>query len=174
MASTSFAKKACGLNHSKGEAKRKMNLSNVISDSLSNDASRRTNAEANLKAFESQPTFLFSLLSLVAETQDLGVKLAAAVYFKNTIQSGWDPIKEKNFEKDQVRAGILQVISQNINTPNVRSQLICSLGIILQADLPLGAWNSYSTDIQRALGSTDVVWIHTGLLGLLEFVKSYQ
>ena len=153
-----------------------MNLHNVISDSLSNDALVRSNAESSLKACEVDPQFLLQLVSLIAESQDQRIKLAAGIYFKNKIQASWSPSKEEipKDQKDKIRHCILQVISQNINIPNLRSQLIYSLGVILQNDLQLGHWPSYTSDLQRELGSDDVLRIHTGLLGLLEFIKVYQ
>lgn len=157
---------------------KKMNLQmlQVISDSLSTNAQVRSNAEAALKAYEVEPQFLLTLISLVAESHDIGIKLASGVYFKNRIQAAWDPSKNQLAEDDKIkiRNGILGVISQNIDILNVRSQLIYSLGVMLQNDLHLGLWPSYVTDIQRELGSDDVVRIHTGLLGLLEFIKVYQ
>lgn len=148
----------------------------VISDSLSTDAQVRSNAEAALKSFEAAPQFLLSLISLVAESPDIRIKLAAGVYFKNRIQAAWDPSRNQLAEHDkaEIRNCILRVISQNIDILNVRSQLIFSLGVMLQNDLHLGLWPSYISDIQRELGSDDVVRIQTGLLGLLEFVKVYQ
>jgi hypothetical protein len=149
-----------------------MNLSSLISDSLSHNAQVRSNAEQALKACENDPSFLLELVQIIA-SQDLGIKLAASVYFKNRIQQTYD-LAPGLQEKVKIRSIILQVISQNMDILNVRSQLICSLGAMLRSDLNSGLWPTYINELERELASEDVTRIHTGLLGLLEFVKVYQ
>jgi hypothetical protein len=150
-----------------------MNLSSLISDSLSHNAQVRSNAEHALKACESNPSFLLELVQVIA-SHDQGIKLAASVYFKNRIHQAYDIGEIGEQEKVKIRSIILQVISQNMDILNVRSQLICSLGIMLRNDLNAGLWPTYINELERELASEDVARIQTGLLGFLSFVKVYQ
>jgi hypothetical protein len=149
-----------------------MDLHSLISDSLSHNAQVRSNAEQGLKICESNASFLLELVQIIEKSLDLGVKLAASVYFKNRIQIVYEQMMEE--DKCKIRSIILHVISSNASILNVRSQLICSLGVMLRSDLVSGMWPTYTNDLERELASEDVTRVHTGLIGLLEFVKVYQ
>ena len=53
----------------------------------------RKQAEQNLAALSQQPGFLPVLLRLVLEpSQERAVRLAASVFFKNTVKSKWEDV----------------------------------------------------------------------------------
>ncbi len=65
---------------------------------------------------EVQPGFLVSLLSIIKSDAAINVKQAAAIYFKNRVQQGWDPSKtpcvadhDKLFVRDTLLTVIVQV-----------------------------------------------------------------
>jgi hypothetical protein len=66
---------------------------------------------------------LIALISILRSEADKSVRQAAAIYFKNRVQQGWDPSKKTGIpdhEKAVVRDNILPAIMDVIDIPNIR------------------------------------------------------
>jgi hypothetical protein len=88
------------------------------------DHATRTQVEQQLKTFETNPGFLQALLTILQTLEsDRNVRQAAAIYFKNRIQQGWDPSRKSpihNQEKQSVRDQILSVLVSSIDVLPIR------------------------------------------------------
>ncbi|KAI8909993.1 armadillo-type protein [Powellomyces hirtus] len=136
----------------------------------------RIPAEQELKKVEVSVGFLPAVLQILGSPEaDEAVRQAAAVYFKNRCQRGWDvakgnPLDEQ--DKEFVRQHILQAI---VALPQrLRVQLIACLGSMLSADHLEGRWPQYLPEVMQLVQSSDEQSVHAGVAALYEFVKTYQ
>eukprot|EP00227_Mantoniella_beaufortii_P001487 CAMPEP_0197610596 /NCGR_PEP_ID=MMETSP1326-20131121/53688_1 /TAXON_ID=1155430 /ORGANISM="Genus nov. species nov., Strain RCC2288" /LENGTH=132 /DNA_ID=CAMNT_0043179129 /DNA_START=142 /DNA_END=537 /DNA_ORIENTATION=+ len=128
------------------DAARLQQLSACLAQSLSPDATLRTQAEGFLQAGTTSPGFSILLMRLLAtETAEAQVRQSAAVTFKNLVKTHWvakeadvvgaaAPYHVGDAEKEQVRGLIVGLM---LSAPRlVQAQLSEALSIVSAADFP--------------------------------------
>jgi hypothetical protein len=81
------------------------------------------NAHLNFMKHEMSPGFLIALLTILRADSNKNVRQAAAIYFKNRVQQGWDSAKKTaihDHDKDVVRQNILGVLLEVNEVGSIR------------------------------------------------------
>ncbi|KAI8822933.1 armadillo-type protein [Fimicolochytrium jonesii] len=142
---------------------------------VADDAVRKP-AEEQLKKVEIAPGFLPAVLQILGSSEaNESVRQAAAVFFKNRCQRGWDPSGKLALgeeDKVSIRQNILPAI---VHLPHrLRVQLVACLGSMLQHDNKANRWPEYLTQAMTLVKSSDEGAVSAGVAAVFEFVKSYQ
>ncbi|KNC96420.1 uncharacterized protein SPPG_08317 [Spizellomyces punctatus DAOM BR117] len=140
------------------------------------DHNVRMQAELELRKAEESVGFLPGVLQILGTSDaNVAVRQAAAIYFKNRLQRGWDPESKKPVNEGDklfVRQHILRAI---VELPaNIRVQLITCLGRMLQYDYAQGLWPQFLQDSMNMVQAQDQASVYGGLAAVQEFVKCFQ
>ncbi|KAI9202660.1 armadillo-type protein [Polychytrium aggregatum] len=150
-------------------------LYQIFGASFSSDANVRMQAELELHKLEENDGFVSSLLQIIGTpASEQAVRQAAAIFFKNRIQKGWEPARDKAIgEADRaiVRQSIVEALL--ISPETIRKQLIASISIILNSDYP-DKWPGFLQSLHSMLQSNDSTHVYGGLLLLRELVKVFH
>ncbi|PVU97416.1 hypothetical protein BB559_002046 [Furculomyces boomerangus] len=155
-------------------------LASIFGSTFHPDQLVRSQMEQRLLALEKQPGFLSAVLNLITDqTADQSAKLAAAIYFKNTIRRSWksssvtSPNSELINDSDQLYIK-QQILTSMINVPsNIQTQLQSCIGNMLAGSFP-SEWPEFGLLIYQLLSSNDINTANVGLLGLLELTQIYR
>mmetsp|Transcript_36824 Transcript_36824/g.77254 ORF Transcript_36824/g.77254 Transcript_36824/m.77254 type:complete len:992 (-) Transcript_36824:111-3086(-) len=156
-------------------------LRQILSQSLSPDASTRRNAEAALISAKTTPGHALSVLKVVSISStpqnpnaDMPIRQSAAVHFKNMVKKGW--VKDEDYEVDS--AGTKQflipesdraLIKNNLVDlmctvpPQLQSQCSESIALIAATDFP-SKWDNLLTDLIAKFGDTSNWDVVNGVL----------
>lgn len=146
-------------------------LHECFSATLSADQQQRQQAEQQLRQAERQLGFLGACLDILgAANVEPGVKTAAAVFFKNRVQRGWQPYRDSDDgvdpdEKPYVRERLLPALAGADH--RLRRQLVPVLETIVTADFP----QQWPTLIDQALQLLYTPTMPSAYTGLLIFAK---
>lgn len=117
-------------------------LSQYLSNTVSPDAATRRSAEESLRQGEAQQGFLQLVLQLVgADSTDMVVRQAAALYFKNVVKRLWEGEEEVQIAEQDKAAikGQLVPLMIALGTPQtvrLQSQIGEGLSTIASIDFP--------------------------------------
>lgn len=142
------------------------------------DVNRRREAEIRLRQADQHVGFIGGCLDIVVEPGvAVGVRQAAAVYLKNKVARGWDPVNESHAdridpdEKPVFRERLVPALVKV--APQVRQQLVMVLSTVVQTDYP-HRWPELSGLTLRLLGQSDVAAVHAGLSCMVEITRYYR
>jgi exportin-2 (importin alpha re-exporter) len=95
-------------------------------------ASNRRKAEESLSSMESGPGFAPGLLNIVFKPNDMAIKMAAALYFKNYIKRHYQdmPLTDRH----QVKQSVVELMA--ISPSPIQRQLSEAISIIAESDFP--------------------------------------
>jgi len=151
-----------------------------LAGTLDADVQVRKQSESQLKIFEQQPGFTVSLLDLINDANtNTGIKMSAAIFFKNRIVNYWTvpenkaggPMYIQNDEKDAIKQKLIETIISCYKNHQLGLQLSTSLHNILSFD----KWDQLVEIIKKLLSDTsNVDHVHTGLICLYEYTKNYR
>ncbi|KAH7097236.1 importin alpha re-exporter [Auriculariales sp. MPI-PUGE-AT-0066] len=134
-------------------------LSAVLLASL--HPSTRKQAEVTLEQSSVQPGFMQVLLQLILNGgADRGARLAASVYFKNTVRKRWtdetDDTPIAAGDKTQLRGQIVpaMIVLAGPADKALRAQIAQSVTVIAKTDFP-SEWPSLIDDLVNSLSPTD-------------------
>ncbi|KAG0229469.1 hypothetical protein BGW42_001559 [Actinomortierella wolfii] len=143
------------------------------------DTNVRIQAELQLKKLEgTQGTLLGAMQIVGSEESEVHVRQAASIYFKNAIRRHWYELETTpahlriaEADRETIKSNILQLMANA--PPQVRTQLVTVLGVILANDFP-AKYPGYLTQVQTLLQSQDIKIVYTGLLALKELTRVYK
>lgn len=155
-------------------------LLEVLAGTLDADLSVRKSSEVLIKDYEQQPGFTTHLLELVNDNStQFGIKLAAAIMFKNRISDSWIVPENKlatsyyltENEKSLIKENLIKSIICNYKNQQLKIQLASSLHKILGFD----KWEGILDLIKKLLSdNSNPDHIYTGLICLFEYTKNYR
>lgn len=133
-------------------------------------------AEQALGVLEQQQGFAPALLEIVFSGADLGVRRAAAVYFKNKITRSWPPggadplaAADREFVKQHIVPSIVKAV------PALREFFLVSLATMLSYEFRNDAWPQLLPQIMELLQNTqDLPGVAAGLAVLKQVCKFYR
>ncbi|KAI9095931.1 armadillo-type protein [Phlyctochytrium arcticum] len=152
-------------------------LLSLFSATVQSDQNIRENAENELKRLEAAPGFLPLVLQLLGNNEvDAGIRQAAAIYFKNRLNKGWDLTTTESSITDEDKVFVKQHILSAIAVVPVtlRLQLLACLSRILQCDYANGLWPTFVPDCLNFAKSDSPSTAFVGISGLYEFVTCFQ
>ncbi|KAF9161693.1 hypothetical protein DFQ26_004323 [Actinomortierella ambigua] len=143
------------------------------------DTTVRIQAELQLKQLEgTQGTLLGAMQIVGSEESEIHVRQAASIYFKNAIRRHWFEVEStpthlriSDADRETIKSNILQMMAST--PPQVRTQLVTVLGVILANDFP-AKYPGYLSQVQTLLQSQDIKIVYTGLLALKELTRVYK
>jgi exportin-2 (importin alpha re-exporter) len=131
-------------------------LRQILSQSLSPGAPTRQNAERALLAAQSSPGHALAILRIVSSSSgidDLPVRQAAAVHFKNMVKKGWAPSEDdSDAQRYNIPESDRQLIKDNLVSlmctvpPQLQSQCSESIALIASSDFP-AKWDNLLPDL---------------------------
>ncbi|RCK66952.1 Importin beta SMX1 [Candida viswanathii] len=157
-------------------------LLNALSGTLDPNQQTRKHCEEQLKTYEQQQGFTSYLLDLLVEsdaTASVGVKVAAAIFFKNRVVNYWVVPENKQQtafyllqgEKSAIKEKLITTLFETYKDHQIRLQLSTALNTILSHD----KWDGLIEIINKLLGDeTNIDHVYTGLLCLYQYTKNYR
>jgi hypothetical protein len=155
-------------------------LLKILAGTLDSSVQVRKQSEDQIRVYEQQPGFTSYLLEFVNdEKTQFGIKLSAAILFKNRIFDFWVIPETKSngssYIKDQekpiIKEKLIQSIILNYKNPQLKLQLSTSLNRILSYD----KWEEILQIIIKLLQDrSNIDHIYTGLICLFEYTKNYR
>ena len=131
-------------------------LRQILSQSLSPDAPTRQNAERALLTAQSSQGHALAVLRVVSTStgnnNDLPIRQAAAVHFKNMVKKGWAPDDEADAKQYTIPDSDRTLIKDNLVSlmctvpPQLQSQCSESIALIAASDFPT-KWDNLLTDL---------------------------
>lgn len=130
-------------------------LRQVLSQSLSSDASTRQNAERALLMAQASPGHALTVLRLISsnDAADGPVRQSAAVHFKNMVKKGWEPDPDDESAKtclvpqsdrDMIKNNLVELMCTV--PPQIQSQCSESISLIASHDFPQ-KWDNLLPDL---------------------------
>lgn len=158
----------------------KDSLLNALKGTLDSNTRVRKTSEQSLHVYEQQPGFTSYLLDLITELgTDQGVKISAAIFFKNRINNYWiipEHSKQptsffiQENEKSVIKEKVIDTLVKTYQVHQIKFSLATALNSILSFD----KWDDIIPLISKMLASQDKDQIYVGLICLYELVKSYR
>ncbi|KAI5951725.1 hypothetical protein KGF54_004800 [Candida jiufengensis] len=158
----------------------KDSLLQALNGTLDSNRQIRKSSEQSLHVYEQQSGFTNYLLDLIIEDDiQLGIKIAAAIFFKNRIINYWiipDNTKESSSyfiledEKSLIRNNLVKTLMKTYKIYQIKFSLATALNNILSHD----KWEEMIPLISKLITSQDKDQIFTGLICLYEYVKNYR
>ena len=140
----------------------------------------RKRSEKELHQYEIHPGFTAYLLSLMVEEDvPLGVKISAAILFKNRVVNYWVLPANKepnnmyigNEEKETIRDNIVLTLTKIYKNSQLRVQVTTALHNILGAE----KWEALIPLMKKLISEgNNIDYVYTGLLCLYEYTKNYR
>ncbi|EGW33430.1 uncharacterized protein SPAPADRAFT_136705 [Spathaspora passalidarum NRRL Y-27907] len=140
----------------------------------------RKQSEAELHTFEQQPGFTAYLLDLIVEADiPLGIKISAAIFFKNRVVNYWlqpenkapSPICIRDNEKGDIKEKLITTLFKSYKNTQIRIQLATALNSILSSE----KWEELTLIIKDLLKDVhDVDRVYTALICVYEYTKNYR
>ncbi|KAK6894336.1 Importin beta SMX1 [Candida tropicalis] len=160
----------------------RQSLLNALSGTLDSNQQTRKHCEEQLKVYEQQQGFTSYLLDILVEsdsTTSVGIKVAAAIFFKNRVVNYWVVPENKqqtafyllDGEKSAIKEKLITTLFETYKNHQIRLQLSTALNTILSYD----KWDGLVEVIHNLLsdeGNADHVY--TGLLCLYQYTKNYR
>ncbi|KAL9181039.1 hypothetical protein ACHAXT_009844 [Thalassiosira profunda] len=159
-------------------------LRQILSQSLSPDATTRRNAEAALLSARSAPGHALAVLRVVSEStngpSDLPVRQSAAVHFKNMVKKGWAPDEDdpggKQFVVPESDRGLIKdnLVSLMCTVPpQLQSQCSESIALIAATDFP-SKWDNLLTDLMAKFADPNWDVVNGVLLTANSILKRFR
>mmetsp|Transcript_1332 Transcript_1332/g.2876 ORF Transcript_1332/g.2876 Transcript_1332/m.2876 type:complete len:983 (+) Transcript_1332:67-3015(+) len=158
-------------------------LRQILSQSLSPDATTRRNAEAALLSSRSSPGHALAVLRVVSASStgnnaDMPIRQSAAVHFKNMVKKGWSPDEddEKQFlvpESDRAMIKNNLVDLMCTVPPQLQSQCSESIALIAATDFP-SRWDNLLGDLIAKFGDGNWDVINGVLLTANSIIKRFR
>lgn len=123
------------------------------------DKSKAKEADASLQEFSRSPGFVQVLLSIVKDsTIASGTRLAAAIFFKNTIRKYWTD-EDGNYllaleDVTAIKSSIIEIMISL--PPSLQAQVGEAISVIADSDFP-DRWETLLPDLVQRLGTNYVV-----------------
>lgn len=146
------------------------------------DIQIRSTAETQLSALKSQPGFLEACVYIINSANSIPTKqdrIAAAVYFKNTINKLW-PAQILDEEKLFIKSNFVPIL--HFCDHNIKQQLLPTLRILILCEL--ASWSEIFTHTKELLDAKftpqdffndDALnGVYTGLLCISEVTRSFR
>ncbi|KAL7539729.1 hypothetical protein ACHAXR_009544 [Thalassiosira sp. AJA248-18] len=168
-------------------------LRQILSQSLSPDATTRRNAESALLASQSTPGHALAVLRVVSTTAsgagpsnnnaDMPIRQSAAVHFKNMVKKGWAP-NEDDEDDHNGKPFIIpdsdrKLIKDNLVSlmctvpPQLQSQCSESIALIASTDFP-SKWDNLLSDLIAKFGDGNWDVINGVLLTANSILKRFR
>ena len=171
-------------------------LRQILSQSLSPDATTRQNAERALLTAQSSPGHALAVLRVVsagdnnnataAAAELLPVRQAAAVHFKNMVKKGWAPDTDDGHhssgggkQQHMIPESDRNLIKDNLVTlmctvpPQLQSQCSESIALIASTDFP-SRWDNLLTDLIAKFGDGNWDVVNGVLLTANSILKRFR
>lgn len=139
---------------------------------LEAEQTTRVSAETRLRELETQPGFLGACVDILGADLPLGIRQAAAVYFKNHVVRRWshpyEPVDAG--EKPVIKERIIPVLAA------ADSHVKPSLVVVLRhlVDREFLAWPELLDHVARLLQKPDEASLHTGVLVFAEVTRHFR
>eukprot|EP00529_Nitzschia_sp_RCC80_P005611 CAMPEP_0113490560 /NCGR_PEP_ID=MMETSP0014_2-20120614/27110_1 /TAXON_ID=2857 /ORGANISM="Nitzschia sp." /LENGTH=976 /DNA_ID=CAMNT_0000384337 /DNA_START=77 /DNA_END=3007 /DNA_ORIENTATION=+ /assembly_acc=CAM_ASM_000159 len=155
-------------------------LEQTVQDTLSPSADVRKNAENLLTTASKQPGHLVQLLQLVDNSQQqLPIRQAAAIRFKNIVKVAWDETKDlADRQEITISPTDRQTIKTNLVSlmctvpPQIRNQVSAAISLIAEVDYP-EKWENLLPDLVRQFDSADMNVVNGVLMTADSIFKSF-
>ncbi|KAI5964696.1 uncharacterized protein KGF55_001765 [Candida pseudojiufengensis] len=158
----------------------KNSLLEALSGTLDSNRQLRKSSEQSLNVYEQQSGFTNYLLDLIIDDNiQLGIKIAAAIFFKNRIINYWvisDDTKSSTSyfiledEKAAIKDNLIKTLMKTYKIKQIKFSLATALNNILSHD----KWDEMIPLIYKLITSQEKDKIFTGLICLYEYVKNYR
>lgn len=169
-------------------------LTNVLSQSLSPDLTIRSAAERSLLAAQSQPGHALAVLRLISAdpsssggdvVQGAMARQAAAVHFKNMVKKGWviddddDATATAAAKQSLIPMQDRTVIKNNLVQlmctvpPQIQSQIGEAISLIASHDFP-SQWDNLLTDLISKFGDSDMNVVNGVLITANSIFKRFR
>ncbi|RLV96021.1 Importin beta SMX1 [Spathaspora sp. JA1] len=155
-------------------------LLKALSGTLDSNPQVRKQSEAELHTFEQQSGFTSYLLDLIIEVDiSLGIKISAAIFFKNRVVNYWlqpenkpvSPVSIQDSEKSDIKSKLITTLFKSYKNTQIRIQLSTALNSILSCE----KWDELTLVIKDLLKDVnDVDCVYTGLICVYEYTKNYR
>ncbi|KNE59737.1 hypothetical protein AMAG_05202 [Allomyces macrogynus ATCC 38327] len=145
----------------------------ALRGTLSPDQAVRMKSELDVKAVQKLPGFLPMALQVAVQEQDVAIRMASAITFKNFVRSHWagSSVVVPDADRDQCKQ---MMVASIVAVPqNLRPQLCLALHFMLVHDFP-EQWPNFIEQVGHFVQQTqNTSAVYGGLLALQEVIKAF-